>query len=254
MRLAYNFMEEMSEVILDAANRGKRRLPLWMQSNDMPKNKKCGNLDEISSTSENQKETWAAISRIESLSSQTDVVLIAKKKDPKNIENYSKKNIRKTKRGGGSKDSTDKFIRSKIKVEDDIIGKSNDEAELAVDDLLSIAEEFLNAADKVMLHDQSVTRKSDSFISNSFPVTPSPTLEEKLDGGIRSRQSLSKCNQTGESVCSSSSRVIQFGDAAQDMLELFLGPLLKKAPPLNESNPETARELRTANYESDGEV
>lgn len=53
------------------------------------------------------------------------------------------------------------------------------------------------------------------------------------------------------SATSPGNKIIESGDSAQDMLELFLGPLLKKAPP-KEADPEITRQMLSSPYELDG--
>ncbi|KAI0503785.1 hypothetical protein KFK09_014728 [Dendrobium nobile] len=269
----------MTEVIIDTDKQSKRRLPTWMHGNDTLKNEKLGNLDESCSISGNQTAPLGTVSMVESMSSEADLILAEPKKnlDGKEIlaKNCSKKNTRKSKKCDGSKDFTFKSSGTKRKPEVknvecgesmDIqhmklkVAKSNsvkvlsqgmtgDAAELTVEDLISIAEEFLTS-DKEMQKEQSVARKSES---NSIPISSSESSIPHR-GEFRSCQVLSKCTQTRSShlkeSATSTKKIIGSGDAAQDMLELFLGPLLNKSPPVKEPDPDVTRELLASTYES----
>ncbi|KAK1297766.1 hypothetical protein QJS10_CPB15g00092 [Acorus calamus] len=131
---------------------------------------------------------------------------------------------------------------------------SDDEVELTVEDLISIAEEYVKA-DEEKQHQQE-----DTTCHKSKPVFPITSVLDKirLGGSIQEDKSLS-----GPSRCTTvihggpaetsgkehenpsspvaSSNPSKTGNAAQDMLDLLLGPLLKK-PPVNEAKPKSLTE------------
>lgn len=109
MLLTSNLIKGMTEVIIDTDEHSKRRLPTWMQRNDISKNEKLGTLDGLCSISENQTEAEGIVSMIESMSSEADVGLAEKINNSENkkifTKNHLKKNTRKPKTSDGSKDS-----------------------------------------------------------------------------------------------------------------------------------------------------
>ncbi|KAL0915886.1 hypothetical protein M5K25_013351 [Dendrobium thyrsiflorum] len=267
----------MTEVIIDTDKRSKRRLPTWMHVNDTLKNEKLGSLDESCSISGNQTAPQGTVSMVESMSSEADVILAELKKhlDSKEIlaKNCSKKNTRKSKKCDGSKDFTCKSSGTKRKPEVKNVecgksmeiqhmklksakrnsvkvlseGMTGDAAELTVEDLISIAGEFLTS-DKEMQNEQSVALKSESV---SIPISSSKSSIPHR-GEFRSFQVLSKCTKKHrEESATSAKEIIRSGDAAQDMLELFLGPLLNRAPAVKEPDPDVTRELLTSTCKSD---
>lgn len=162
----------MTEVTIDADKQSLRRLPTWMQGNDISKNEKLETLDGLCSISENQTETEGIVSMIESMSREADEGLTEKTKNSENkktlTKNHSKKNTRKPKTSACSKDSTcGKTAGIKRKSEGEIFEHATcivtqhmklknakkksvkvlpqertvDTAELTIEDLISIAEE-----------------------------------------------------------------------------------------------------------------
>lgn len=117
-------------------------------------------------------------------------------------------------------------------------------------------------ANKETQNEDLVARKCKSdFVPMSSSESSIPN-RGKLNRELTSCQVLSKCTQTHsshpnnfiqkqieESTTLPSSKIIQSGDTAQDMLELLLGPLLKKAP-MKEPDPEITREMLSSTYES----
>lgn len=113
-----------------------------------------------------------------------------------------------------------------------------------------------------MQNEQLVARKCESdFVPMSSSESSIPK-RGKLNRELKSCQVLSKCTQTHsshlnnfvqkqieESTTLPAKKIIPSGDTAQDMLELFLGPLLKKAP-MKEPDPEITREMLSSTYES----
>ncbi|KAJ0969014.1 hypothetical protein J5N97_021891 [Dioscorea zingiberensis] len=131
-------------------------------------------------------------------------------------------------------------------IEVSLQGSSDDEVDLSVEDLKSIAEEYACA--------NSENQHANARLASRKPVSgsdPSSSLDSsKFDSGAHLTEA-AKCNQTLTKCTRSNSQIIRnevkekgtsaiesfscniarTGDAAQDMLELFLGPLLKKQPP-----------------------
>ncbi|KAJ4774323.1 hypothetical protein LUZ62_058580 [Rhynchospora pubera] len=126
---------------------------------------------------------------------------------------------------------------------------SDDETDLTVDDLVSIAEEYVNA-DK---HKQE-QRASAATTENGPAKNASKSL---LDPGIT--KGLLKCSTNTPRPDSSDyaigeknnltedtlipTNVAKSGDPAQEMLDLFLGPLLRKPPPVKEPTVESVNEV-----------
>ncbi|XP_020589278.1 uncharacterized protein LOC110030730 [Phalaenopsis equestris] len=282
----------MTEVINNTDKRSKRRLPTWMQSNDTAKKENFGTSDGLYSVSGNQPEPQGAVSMIKSMSSDVDVVLAENKKNSDNKEilakNYSKKSTRKPKKSDGSNVVPGNFSGTERNSGGDIVkcgmsmdtdrhlkisarsqsvkvlsqGMTEGAAELTVEDLISIAEEFLTS-DKKVQNEQSAARKSEC---NSIPRNSSESSTSHsgtLNREIKFSPALSKCTQTRssnlnnvakklteESATSPNGKTAQSNGAVEDMLQLFLGPLLKKAP-LNEPDPEITKELTVVAYKSD---
>ncbi|PKA54348.1 hypothetical protein AXF42_Ash000181 [Apostasia shenzhenica] len=129
-----------------------------------------------------------------------------------------------------------------------------DEVELTVEDLLSIANEFVRSAK----HEQATPRKSQQKVDHMISVAK----DVKISGSAVSSQQFTKCSQTSchaenevehkseKAASSSACEFIGTGDAAHDMLKLFLGPLLQKSPPPGRWNPEITPELLTSVYQS----
>ncbi|KAF3327994.1 hypothetical protein FCM35_KLT06600 [Carex littledalei] len=127
---------------------------------------------------------------------------------------------------------------------------SDDETDLTVDDLVSIAEEYVNADKDKLKKDTAATAttKNDPSKDASKPV-PGPRLTKGLLKCSTSKTitdssdyTLSEKNNLIEDT-NIPSNVVTTGNPAQDMLDLFLGPLLKKSPPVKEPAIESVEEV-----------
>ncbi|KAG0463526.1 hypothetical protein HPP92_019595 [Vanilla planifolia] len=189
----------------------KRRLPSWM---------------------------GRSVSMAESISSDADNVLGKRRmfsdKFKTILDNSSLENSRRIQRNGGSNNSKRKCDKTKKKVKMLSQEMIKEEDELTIEDLISLAEECLGG-NKETQPEPPVASKPEP-ISNPMASSVSSTARGgKLNGASGSLQVLTKCAQ----------EKILAGDPAQEMLDLLLGPLLKKASK-KESEQETTIELFTS--------
>ncbi|KAJ6839399.1 uncharacterized protein M6B38_314675 [Iris pallida] len=271
----------MTDVTIVAKAGNKRRLPTWMQQvNAADKLRKSGNPDENGCSSEAQPETKSSGSKIP-VSRKPDKML-AKESNSRNESEILQGCERKqrgrnaSRRDGGPRKSINSSggAKKKLKKETGVDGKkvceivsskmqhgkserpqidylksvspemSDEEIELTIDDLMSIAKEYVSA-DRENKQEYQASRESTSRL---YPLS-SVTSEADMKGPLQANGSskiLSKClasscishltetegkgkeNPKTENIAIN---IIRTGDAAQDMLNLFLGPLLKKPPP-----------------------
>lgn len=145
------------------------------------------------------------------------------------VEVSAPKKGRKTRKGSNS--------RVESREEAGITSPTEDEGELTVEDLMSIAQEYVKA-DKVM--EQHKLNSKECELKSQFPATD--FYRNEAGGSLNAAQSNRRLPaqdavtshkltmiSAGDGIVSNPSRT---GDPAQDMLDLFLGPLLKK--PLEE--------------------
>ncbi|KAG0464933.1 hypothetical protein HPP92_019097 [Vanilla planifolia] len=189
----------------------KRRLPSWM---------------------------GRSVSMAESIASDADNVLGKRRmfsdKFKTILDNSSLENSRRIQRNGGSNNSNRKCDKTKKKVKMLSQEMIKEEDELTIEDLISLAEECLRG-NKETQPEPPVASKPEP-ISNPMASSVSSTARGgKLNGASGSLQVLTKCAQ----------EKILAGDPAQEMLDLLLGPLLKKASK-KESEQETTIELFTS--------
>lgn len=122
----------------------------------------------------------------------------------------------------------------------DIQPPNDDDVELTMDDLMTIAEEYVKAEKNKELQVSNRECKSERPVSVSTMVSSSNDSGGLLDAPNNSQSSpAQEVAATYSSTVNFASEEIAItdrktGDPAQDMLDLFLGPLLKK--PLKEEN------------------
>ncbi|KAJ3690156.1 hypothetical protein LUZ61_019320 [Rhynchospora tenuis] len=126
---------------------------------------------------------------------------------------------------------------------------SDDETDLTVDDLVSIAEEYVNAdkdkqeqqASAIITENGPAKKASKSLLGPRLTkgllkcstYTPSPDSSDNAVG--------EKNNLTEDTIIPTN--VAKSGDPAQEMLDLFLGPLLRKPPPVKKPAVESVDEV-----------
>ncbi|KAL5224440.1 hypothetical protein ABZP36_011079 [Zizania latifolia] len=161
----------------------------------------------------------------------------AVKEEQDGIAKVTNKNARKVSGRSAPKKSR-KQKRENVEPEASSPGITDDEIELTVEDLVSIAEEYVNA-DRLKQHEVEST-KPDRY--KEYPCSPSISTEADTGGSIRNARSLKGLLETstnsapsGCSIDENNKQVLQHtpsfdttGDIAQDMLNIFFGPLLSK--------------------------
>lgn len=271
----------MNDVTIDAKSGNKRRLPTWMQqTNAVDKLRKSGNPDENGCSSGTQPETQSAGSKIP-VSRKPDKMLAKEsnsRTEPEILQGCERKQRGRnaSRRDEGPRKSINSSGRAKKKLKnetgvdgkkvceivssekqhgksgrtqiDDLKGvsseMSDEEIELTIDDLISIAKEYVSA-NRENKQEYQASRKSTSRLCPLSSVTSEADVKGPLQAN-GSSQILSKCsasscishltetegkgkeNPKTENI---GINIIRTGDAAQDMLNVFLGPLLKKPPP-----------------------
>ncbi|ONI32003.1 hypothetical protein PRUPE_1G344100 [Prunus persica] len=110
---------------------------------------------------------------------------------------------------------------------------TDDDVELTVEDLVIIAEEYIRADGNINKEEEASNQECES--DSRFPeiVSSGNELEDSADAQICNRRSLIADTTTFKPNGSLASKGIGLnsggtGDPAQDMLDLFLGPLMKK--------------------------
>ncbi|KAI5353475.1 hypothetical protein L3X38_006369 [Prunus dulcis] len=110
---------------------------------------------------------------------------------------------------------------------------TDDDVELTVEDLVIIAEEYIRADGNINQEEEASNQECES--DSRFPeiVSSGNELEDSADAQICNRRSLIADTTTFKPNRSLASKGIGLnsggtGDPAQDMLDLFLGPLMKK--------------------------
>ncbi|MQL92295.1 hypothetical protein Taro_024926 [Colocasia esculenta] len=112
---------------------------------------------------------------------------------------------------------------------------SEDDVGLTVEDLVSIAEEYVNA-DKRKQHRHEANEEYRSEAQDLRLSVFSQHPFGVLGGAARSSPQISKCTTIARSSCSIATEMVEdaphsisrTGDVAQDMLDVLLGPLLRK--------------------------
>ncbi|WOL09793.1 hypothetical protein Cni_G18546 [Canna indica] len=256
----------MTEVDVDAHAVKKRRLPLWMvKANSANEIRKCGEGDRSCSRSEEKPDAKDARTELKSTTrmrkskptrsieklSESCTVGSSKDRQRKrkastSLTNHgvSKTSIQEAEGGPTTVDNgattKTRGRKSKRTKNDEMVCSSinDNEVELTVDDLVHIAEEYVNADRQKQLQcsnarEQIYERSPKSSlisttVSRAAPLQPSG-----------SNQALSRCTTMSNSNSSAleeknrnteilTTDIPRTGDAAQDMLDLLLGPLLKK--------------------------
>ncbi|ONK71100.1 uncharacterized protein A4U43_C04F4720 [Asparagus officinalis] len=128
-------------------------------------------------------------------------------------------------------------------------GRSDKEISLTVEDLLTIAEEYV-AADKEQQNELLASRECTSETNPSNLSISSKAIKGRALQAGESSHILSRCTSTNHSSRLSeneekegenhksgnfSGNIISTGDTAQDMLNLYLGPFMMKSPSKEQS-------------------
>lgn len=266
-----------------AADAGrKRRLPTWMLgANAVDKPESFGNRDEKSITGKEQSEITNAKAKV-GLITEIPEPSGSKRAEKSQIDEPKERSRKASKRNDDASSSiisSDEVFQSKKKlkkerdwrkqtttrkqnkksrgskngeVEGISEGSSGDEIELTAGDLLSIAEEYVNA-DREKRHGRVLsestgcslalsrcTTKSSSHLNGIGSEEKEVSTTENFPTNIISRCPTARCSsdqsatgKKGTEIPTTSNidiKVTSTGDTAQDMLDLFLGPLLKKPP------------------------
>ncbi|OMO72385.1 hypothetical protein COLO4_27646 [Corchorus olitorius] len=234
----------MAEAGGDEGN--KRRLPLWMQpitSKAEGGDKNIGiqkDADKlVSDNSKPKKQTKKAVLPREKGETKRRKRKISQQDEPDNVENASPKkmsvgleekqvqepSVRRKRKATSGRLRSGKDSKIPPPVDDD------DDEELTPGDLLSIAEEYVKADKDVELQEQS-TRES----VFRRPLSTKASIKTKSKSsliGLEGNQRLPAHETTDDStqclkVEEPLINISRTGDPAQDMLNLLLGPLLKK--------------------------
>ncbi|GAB4850690.1 hypothetical protein Ancab_029995 [Ancistrocladus abbreviatus] len=126
------------------------------------------------------------------------------------------------------------------------------EDELSVEDLISIAKEYVNMSEDMEQHQRSciIPRPRNQPSLTNLSQKESKDAHNALQGnGISVRDTLEVANSNATESSSVQQSIInsgKIGDPAQDMLDLFLGPLLKK--PLVERKNDVMTDQTMLNY------
>ncbi|XVF85615.1 hypothetical protein PTKIN_Ptkin17bG0131000 [Pterospermum kingtungense] len=122
-------------------------------------------------------------------------------------------------------------VRSRSSKDGKIESPVDDDVELTPEDLVSIAEEYVKADKETVMQEQSI--REGEFARQLSTTASSKTESESfliaLDGKRRSPARETTYDSTQSLKCEEHfTTTSRTGDPAQDMLNLFLGPLLKK--------------------------
>ncbi|KAJ3682314.1 hypothetical protein LUZ60_014887 [Juncus effusus] len=128
------------------------------------------------------------------------------------------------------KDDGKRSSKKKLKGDeiDEFSPKFSDDGEidLTVDDLVSIAEEYVNVDEEKQ---RNQTSTSTTITENNTTKNRSKSIEASL---LNPNLNFEITDQNDNHENIAQTNIVKTGDAAQDMLDLFLGPLLKN-PGLN---------------------
>ncbi|XP_008779022.2 uncharacterized protein LOC103698756 [Phoenix dactylifera] len=274
----------MPEVVIDVDTGRKRRLPTWMLQVSSPdKQRTSQNGDRTCSLLKDQPETQVAGSKRKRILTQdtdgSDKLDLLQRCEAQQgtrkarrrglgLDNSTlgeAKTKHKKEAAGGERmldyrDTTKKQkLKSKRSKNSDPQGLSpgkEDEIEMTVEDLVSMAEEYVNA-DREKQHEHSITRESHSETHPSSLLASSYVDAGRPIQAAGSGKMLSKCTTTSSSSHSTNTErnkgkspgaenvatnISGTGDAVQDMLHLFIGPLLKKPLAIEQENGATKTE------------
>ncbi|OMO89426.1 hypothetical protein CCACVL1_07837 [Corchorus capsularis] len=226
----------------------KRRLPSWMQaitSKAEGGDKNIGIQNDgdklVSDNSKPKKQTKKAVLPREKGETNRRKRKITQQDEPDGVENASPKkmsvdleekqvrepSVRRKRKATSGRLRSGKDSKIPPPVDDD----DDDDEELTPGDLLSIAEEYVKADKDVVLQEQS-TRESEFRrpLSNKASIkTKSKSSLIDLEGNQRSPAHETTNDSTQSlKVEEPLINISRTGDPAQDMLNLLLGPLLKK--------------------------
>ncbi|XP_020214963.1 uncharacterized protein LOC109798934 isoform X2 [Cajanus cajan] len=152
----------------------------------------------------------------------------------------SRENVtqKKKKKGDLCKDRDQRSsLKKRKKLEDSSHGSfgvypdqvsSDDAMDLTVEDLMAIAEQYVKdyeKKDRKEISSRECESKLQFQVTNETETTLDSPCENKISSGS-GRETLSNSASTTDELIATSTS--QTGDPAQDMLDLFLGPLLRK--------------------------
>ncbi|WVZ03370.1 hypothetical protein V8G54_024176 [Vigna mungo] len=216
----------------------KRQLPSWMMQ-------KVGATVIHLSDSDNAVESNCSMKKVD------DIATYATENDPKSRPSRRKSNLRAKCDDGSLSKATQKKKKSaklidrdqrsstkkRKKLEDMSHGcddvyqvqtSSDDAVDLTVEDLLVIAEQCVNEyenKDRKEISSRQSESKWEFQVTHETGTTLDSPCENRNPSYTRKDVLSNSTSQTGEVIDTSTSRT---GDPAQDMLNLFLGPLLSK--------------------------
>ncbi|XP_052733391.1 uncharacterized protein LOC108339794 isoform X1 [Vigna angularis] len=216
----------------------KRQLPSWMMQ-------KVGATAIHVSDSDNAVESNCSMKKVD------DIAAYATENDPKSRPSRRKSNLRAKCDDGSFSKATQKKKKSakpidrdqrsstkkRKKLEDPSHGcddiyqvqaSSDDAVDLTVEDLLVIAEQCVNEyenKDRKEISSRQSESKWEFQVTHETGTTLDSPCEKRNPFYTRKDVLSNSASQTGEVIDTSTSRI---GDPAQDMLNLFLGPLLSK--------------------------
>ncbi|KAJ1694078.1 hypothetical protein LUZ63_010776 [Rhynchospora breviuscula] len=117
---------------------------------------------------------------------------------------------------------------------------SDDETDLTVDDLVSIAEEYVNADKHKQEQRASATTTENGPAKNASKPLLGPSITKGL---LKCSTNTPSPDFSDYAIGENPTNVPKSGDPAQEMLDLFLGPLLRKPPPVKEPAVESVDEV-----------
>lgn len=259
----------MTQVVVVGEAGNKRRLPSWMvQVNAADKVRESGNADEKRCLSEEQLNTQSAGSKIRPAIKEHDKTLSRdfdtrhesetfqgcqrKKRAPSKLITScggAKKKLKKETTGDRKRIyenvASERQLGKSKRCQNDNVKilspeRSDEEIELTIEDLMTIAKEYVSDA-RENQYVNPASRESTSKL-NTLRSSGSSEAEFQANGSsqILSKCSANKCSshlkefegkdKDISGVEYSATNIKRTGDTAQDMLDLFLGPLLRKPP------------------------
>ncbi|KAJ8759244.1 hypothetical protein K2173_006764 [Erythroxylum novogranatense] len=213
-----------------------RRLPSWMQlstpvaavvSDDATANKKRKKKTTIDSSAQKPEELSTSSLSLRKCGSKSD--RISRESNREKKRKSVRKEVGEKRRRRVKNDSHESPLMRNNDDEDDNDDDSEDE--LTVEDLVSIAEEYVKAHENSKQQQHFLVNKEQELQIGHPPSSFSEKSVYVPDGKHKSpavelHDSVDNLRNEQSSLTSSSKP----GDPAQDMLDLLLGPLLKKPP------------------------
>ncbi|XP_028188284.1 uncharacterized protein LOC114374792 [Glycine soja] len=156
-------------------------------------------------------------------------------KGRKKLDQQEGKVTQKKRKGDKSKDRDKRSsIKKRKKLEDpshgcyDVNPVRDDAMDLTVEDLMAIAEQYVKDYENKDRKERSSRQRESKWQfqdTNETGTTLDSSCENRISSGSGREDLSNSTSTTGELIATSTS---QTGDPAQDMLDLFLGPLLRK--------------------------